>query len=72
MPIIIKKDILSELKKAGYSSYMLRQNKLMGEQALQRIRAGELPSWKNLGIICKLLNCQPGDLLGYVADDSGT
>ena len=61
-----KIDILEELKEKGYSSYKLRKDKLMGEAQIQKIRSGELVSKETLNSICKLLNCQPGDILEYV------
>ena len=61
-----KIDILEELKEKGYSSYKLRKDRLMGEAQIQKIRSGELVSKETLNTICKLLNCQPGDILEYV------
>ena len=69
MPIVYKIDILDALKKAGYSSTRIRNDKLMGQATLQQLRHGELVSWKNIETICKLLRCQPGDILVYVPDE---
>lgn len=65
MPIKYKIDVLAALKTAGYSTYKIRQNKIMSESTLQKIRKGEILNADNLSIICKLLNCQPGDILEY-------
>lgn len=69
MSIHLKEDILSALKEAGYTTYKLRQEKLLGERAIQKLRSGELPSWNELNTICRLLNKQVGDLVEYVPDD---
>ncbi len=69
MPITYKVDVLSALKNAGYSSYRIRKERLMGEATLQKLRNNELVSWENIDTICKLLGCQPGDLVQYVPDD---
>ena len=66
MAIRYKIDILAELKKKGYSSTRIREEKLIGQSYLQQLRRGELVSWKILNIICSLLECQPGDLIEYV------
>ena len=66
-----KINILDKLKETGYSSYRLRKDKLIGEAQIQKIRNGELASKETLNIICKLLNCQPGDLIEYVSDEDG-
>ncbi len=66
MSIQYKVDIMAELKKKGYSSTRIREEKLIGQSYLQQLRHGELVSWKTLDTICALLECQPGDLLEYV------
>jgi len=68
MPIIYKLDVLQALKDSGYSTYRLRKDKLLGEATIQKLRNSEHVSWENIAIICKLLNCQPGDLMEYVED----
>lgn len=40
----------------------------MGQATLQQLRHGELASWKTIDTVCRLLDCQPGDLLEYVPD----
>ena len=69
MPIRYKVDILASLKEAGYSTYKIRKDKLLGEATVQKLRNKELVSWDNISTICKLLNCQPGDILEYKDDD---
>ena len=64
-----KVDILKELKEKDYTSYRLRKDKLIGESQIQKIRKGEIASKETLNTICKLLQCQPGDILEYVEDD---
>ena len=66
MAIQYKVDILAELKKKGYSSTRIREEKLIGQSYLQQLRRVEVVSWKTLDNICSLLECQPGDLIEYV------
>ena len=63
-----KIDILGELKETGYTTYKIRKEKLIGEAQLTKIRKGEIASKETLNTICKLLNCQPGDILEYIPD----
>ena len=70
MSIRLKTDILSLLKEAGYTTYKLRQEKLLGERAIQKLRTGDLPSWNELNTICALLNKQVGDLVEYIPDEA--
>ena len=67
MPVRFKVDVLAELKKKGFSSYKMRQERLMGEATIQQLRKGELVSW-DIGRICAMLDCQPGDILEYAEE----
>ena len=66
MSIKYKIDGIANLKAAGYSTYRIRKDKLFGEATLQKIRSGEAVSWENISTICKLLQCQIGDIIEYV------
>ena len=65
-----KIDILEALKEKGYTSYKIRKDKLIGEAQLTKIRSGEIASKETLNTICRLLSCQPGDILEYVEIDN--
>ena len=65
MPIAYKIDVLGALKKKGYNTTKLRNEKLIGEAYLTQIRKGEIVSTACLEKICCLLECQPGDILEY-------
>lgn len=71
MPLRYKIDVLEALKEKGYSSTRLRKEKLMGESYMTQLRRGEMVSWKTIETICKLLDCQPGDLVEYVPGADG-
>ena len=64
-----KINILEALKEKGYTSYRIREDKIIGEAQLTKIRNGDIASKETLNTICKLLNCQPGDILEYVDID---
>lgn len=70
MPLSYKIDVISELKNAGYSTYRIRKEKLLSESTMQKFRNKESVSWENIEILCKLLNCQPGDILEYESDET--
>lgn len=63
-----KIDVLEALKNNGYSSYKLRKERLIGEAQIQKIRDNELVSKETLNTLCKLLHCQPGDLIEYIEE----
>jgi hypothetical protein len=63
-----KIDVLEALKAIGYSTYKIRQEKIFTESQLQNIRNHHLLTHDSLDKLCKLLDCQPGDILEYVPD----
>ena len=66
MPLQYKIDVVSALKEKGYSSYRIRQEKLLSESTIQKLKAGKGVSWENLETLCALLECQPADLIEFV------
>lgn len=68
--MIIYKDILSKLKAAGYTTYRIEHEKLIGQATVTSIRRGEPVNLRTIDTICNLLNCQPGDILEYVPSDN--
>ena len=70
MAIRYKFDVLEKLKSAGYTTYKMRKEKLMGEATIQQLRHGEIVSWKTIEAICELLQCQIGDIVEYISDNA--
>ena len=70
MSIIYKFNILSVLKEHGYTTTRIRQEKIMSESTLQKFRNGELVSLDNIDRLCKILDCQPGDIMEYIPDEN--
>lgn len=64
-----KIDILSKLKELGYTTYQLKKDSILNANTIQHLREDKLIGLKNLDIICRLLECQPGDLIEYIPDD---
>lgn len=63
MPVKYKIDVLAALKDKGYTSYKLRNEKLLGEATMTRLRRNQSVSYDVLAKLCELLECQPGDIL---------
>ena len=68
MPLLYKLDVLSALKQVDYTTYQIRKNKLLSESTVQKLREGKPISWENIETLCKLLNCQPSDIIEYIPD----
>lgn len=69
MALRYKIDVMAALKEKGYTSTKIREEKLLGQSYLQQIRHGELVSWKSIDVLCKLLQCQPGDIVEYIPEE---
>ena len=68
MSIQYKIDVIALLREKGYTSYRIRKEKLINETALQKLRDGKLIAWEQLANICRVLGCQPGELIEYKED----
>lgn len=69
MAIRYKGDILGKLKEKGYSTTRLRNEGILGEATMQTIRTNGVIPYRAINRICKLLDCQPGDILEYEPDE---
>ena len=68
MPLKYKIDLLQALKDRGFTTYKLRNEKLLSESTLQKLRTNKGIAWENIETLCKLLECQPADLIEYVKE----
>ena len=65
-----KMNILLELKNAGYATTRIRKERMLSESTLQRIRSGNTSiNLTSLDPVCRILRCQPGDLVEWVEDE---
>lgn len=69
MPMRYKFDIIAALREKGYKSTRIKKEKIMSESTMQKFRTGEMVSTDNITRLCRLLECQPGDILEYVPDE---
>ena len=70
MPMRYKIDVLNALKEKGYNTNKIRTEGLLSQSTLQKFRKQQGVSWENLETLCRLLECQPGDLIEFVDDES--
>ena len=66
---VYKFNVLETLKENGYNTTILRKNKLLGENAIQSLRRGEMVGIIALEKICALLDMQPGNIIKYVDNE---
>lgn len=66
-----KIDVMAAIKAAGYNTTQIRkanginESTLLGENALDKIRHGQMIGIKALDQLCTMLHCQPGDLIEW-------
>ena len=68
MPLQYKIDVVAALKEKGYTTYRIRNEKILSESTVQKLRAGKGVSWENIETLCRILDCQPADLIEYVRE----
>lgn len=70
MAISFKK-LLKIFDERHITSYVVRQNKIMSQQTFCTLRrnSNSALSTTTIDRICQYLDCQPGDIMEYVADD---
>lgn len=65
MNLKYKIDVLSALKNKGFSSYRLIKENIFSSGSVQKIRKGEVLGADGIATLCKILDCQPGEILEY-------
>lgn len=68
MGLRYKIDVIAALKSRGITTYTILREGLLSQSTVQKLRTGEGVSWSNLERLCRLLGCQPGDILEYVEE----
>lgn len=67
MPINYEK-LFVLMKEKGLTTYKIRKEKIISENALTSMRAGKSVTMDTIARLCQALECQPGDILEYVPD----
>ena len=68
MPLTYKINVLEELKKRGYSTNRLRQERILSESVIQHLRDKQPVSMTTLDKLCELLSLDISDLIAYEQD----
>ena len=69
MPVKYDK-LFSLMKEKGITTYRIRKERIISEGALQNLRNGKSVTVDTIAKLCALLDCQPGDIMEYVPDES--
>lgn len=63
--------VTQALKEKGYNTYIIQKNRIMSGDALVKLTHMDTNiTMKLLNTVCAMLDCQPGDLIEFVPDES--
>ena len=65
-----KIDVIETLKEAGYNATRIYKERLISQNAMQKIRNGEPVGIKTLDKFCEMLDMQPGNIIKYIEADN--
>lgn len=65
-----KINVMDALKEKGYTSYKLFKDGIFGQATMTKFRSQGQLNFNDLDKLCKLLDCQPGDIIEYVQNES--
>ena len=65
MPMKYEK-LFALMKEKGLTTYRIRKEKIVSENALTSMRAGKRVTTDTIAAVCRALACQPGDIMEYV------
>lgn len=69
MPIVYDK-LIKIFDERGVNSYTIKKTGVIGQETYRKIYRGGHIDTRSLGALCKWLDCQPGDLISYIDDES--
>lgn len=67
---IVYTKLLNLMKEKNLTTYKIRQENIISQYTLQSIRKGKSITLDSVASLCKALDCQPGDILEYVPDET--
>lgn len=70
MGIIVYNKLLDLMEQKGLTTYKIRKGKIISESTLQKIRKNKSITTDSISSLCEVLNCQPGDIMEYVPDQT--
>lgn len=70
MPISYDK-LLSLFEEKGVTSYTItKKDKVIGQATWKNIHEGKHIDTRTIETLCKYLDCQPGDIMEYIPDET--
>ena len=70
MAIQYKFNIIRQLKSMGYTTAMIRKEKIFSESTLQAFRSNQLVSFDTIFKLCDIFHCDMGNIIHYIPDQT--
>ena len=61
--------LFSMMKAKELTTYRIRKDNIISQSALTALNQGRNVTLDTIDKLCRVMNCQPGDLLEYVPDE---
>ena len=72
MPIVVNLDVMLAKRKMSLSQLSEQVDVTLANLSIQKTNQARAVRFSTLEAICRVLECQPGDILEYVPDSSDT
>jgi len=72
MPIIVNLDVIMAKRKISLNELSERVDLTLSNLSILKTGKAKAIRFSTLDVICKTLDCQPGDILEYVNDEKRT
>jgi len=72
MPIIVNLDVMMAKRKISLNELSERVDLTLSNLSILKTGKAKAIRFSTLDVICKTLDCQPGDILEYVNDEKRT
>jgi len=69
MPIIVNLDVMMAKRKISLNELSVRVDLTLSNLSILKTGKAKAIRFSTLNAICKVLDCQPGDILEYANDD---
>ena len=62
--------LLNMLNEMGVTGTTFKKNHVISQRTYTSIKSGQDITTKSISALCAFLNCQPGDILEYIPDET--
>lgn len=69
MPLSFQKTV-ALLEQRKITSYTFKQSKVLSQSTITKLRRNQCVTTDTIETLCRVLNCQPGNLMEYVPDEA--